>query len=42
MAVGGQWEQVLGGFFLIHVPPESGVDPREAIAALTASRETSG
>jgi hypothetical protein len=34
--VGGMWEQVLSGILIIHVPPESGLDPRAEIEALMA------
>jgi hypothetical protein len=37
VAAGGQWEQVFGGIFLIHVPRGSDIDPRAEIAGLQRS-----
>jgi hypothetical protein len=37
VAVGGMWEQLLRGILIIHVPPDSGVDPRSEIEGLLAA-----
>lgn len=35
--LGGMWEQLLGGILIIHVPRDSGVDPRTEIERLVAA-----
>jgi hypothetical protein len=37
VAVGGMWEQLLRGILIIHVPQDSGVDPRAEIERLLAA-----
>jgi hypothetical protein len=36
-ALGGMWEQVLGGILIVHVPRDSSVDPRAVIDGLVAA-----
>ena len=36
-AAGGEWEQVVGGILIVHVPRDSGVDLRTEIASLSRS-----
>jgi len=31
MAVGGMWEQLLGGILIVHLPVSAGLDPRKEI-----------
>ena len=33
-AAGGEWEQLIGGVFIVHVPRDSGIDPRAEIASV--------
>jgi hypothetical protein len=37
VAAGGEWEQLLGGVLIVHVPRDSGIDPRAEIASMARS-----
>jgi hypothetical protein len=37
MAEGGNWEHAMGGLFMVHLPPESTLDPEAEVARIRAA-----